>query len=150
MTSRPCVSIQLDIESDASTIWQLLAGYHHWAGLFPHIVALEALNERDGSVLIRTRERRTPYLLTTVTSSLRPDGADLTLQRLYHGQIVELWCVVPTGDGRSQLNCEVIAGSAFAHLRARLMTVPRAGEMAEMVALLAEADSLARSGRLFN
>lgn len=145
MAGKLCATIQIDIESDRDVVWGLLTDYDRWAGLFPHVRQIEVLDACRNRAHIRTVERRTALITISVESTVRSDPVEKRYWRLYRGRVLERWTVDASTPTRTRLRCDIFAGSTAGRLRSRFMTAPLAWKTARMVALLAEAETLARS-----
>ncbi|MFW6075354.1 MAG: SRPBCC family protein [Chloroflexota bacterium] len=148
MTVTPTVRIEMDVASDRDILWALLADLERWPDLLPHMLHLQCLARRGDKQLVRTRERRAWWLATTVRSAIWVRAGERRLLRRYSGGVLESWSVEPLDAGCARLRCEIVAATAWGRIRTRLMIAPSAREMAGMLATLAAADHLARSGAL--
>lgn len=137
------------IEADAAAVWALLAGFDSWDGLLPHVTALRHVDRRERRSILRVRVRPVWWCQLWVWSGVDVDPERRRLIRWYPvgpaAGIVEHWHVEAVDDGLSKLQWKIQRRGPRHHLASRLFIEPLAIKSAEMWALLAEADRLART-----
>lgn len=137
------------IEADADVVWKLLAGIDAWSNLFPHVTALEVRRQRGKRLLVRMRVRPAPWFSRWLWSGFEidPDRKRLTRWHpagLLRG-VVEQWQVADAENGKTSIAWTIHAPGVRHKLAVRLLLSPLALQTAGMIALLAEADRIARS-----